>query len=78
MRADKTDWFRATVMYIAVRLFGGSAWEGEKTYASPADENKFRDLIDGLKRFEGQRDKITLDEIDEKCDEARTELNLPK
>lgn len=74
MRTDNTDWFKAKVMYIAVRLFGGSMWDDRgSSYISAENEMTFRRLIEWIKE-EGE--SLKMDRIDEECDRIMTITSL--
>lgn len=74
MRADGTGWFTASVMYAAVRIFGGAAWSGDAVvYGPKAADDKYREIVDWIR---DAGDTVTLDAIDAKCDEARAGFNL--
>ena len=74
MRADDTDWLTAAVMYGAVRIFGGSAWDG-KVYSLPqpvqSDFEAFRRWV--LR----QGEDVTLETLDDKIEEFARSHKIP-
>ncbi|WP_201766404.1 DUF1353 domain-containing protein [Litchfieldella anticariensis] len=74
MRADNTELITAYVMYAAVRIFGGAAWNNEKiVFMSKVVEQEYREIVTWIRNSGHQ---LSLEDIESKCGEARTQFDL--
>lgn len=75
MRADDTDWFTASLMYAAVRLFGGAAWEnGVRLLYVP---ERTMQEFEGLRRWIlEQGPDLELEELDDEISTVRERMSV--